>query len=148
MGANFLPWVRAFFLSAVLWSTAMSRFSRPLPEKVSVSSFALAQIINALNGAPHHIRELQATRGTSLVSNPIDIIERELMEAQSTTYFAEASAAAHAEASVEGTLHNYKRQGGLSVRTVLELADHYLVTSDKSRAQFKAHIETLAGEQA
>jgi cyclopropane fatty-acyl-phospholipid synthase-like methyltransferase len=126
----------------------MSRFSRPLPEKVSVSSFALAQIINALNGAPHHIRELQATRGTSLVSNPIDIIERELMEAQSTTDFAEASAAAHAEASVEGTLHNYKRQGGLSVRTVLELADHYLVTSDKSRAQFKAHIETLAGEQA
>jgi cyclopropane fatty-acyl-phospholipid synthase-like methyltransferase len=126
----------------------MSRFSRPLPEKVSVSSFALAQIINALNGAPHHIRELQAARGCALVSNPIDIIERELMEAQSTTDFAEASAAAHAEASVEGTLHNYRRQGGLSVKTVLELADHYLVTSDKERAKFKAHIETIAGEQA
>ena len=42
--------------------------------KVSVDAAALRQILVALNGPGHHIRELQATRNLPGVQNPIDKI--------------------------------------------------------------------------
>lgn len=121
-----------------------TRFSRPLPDKITVSSLALVQVVNALNTGVSAVRDLMVTRDDSL-TNPIDILERELMNAQSTTDRAEAYAAAHAEAQalVDGTLHNHKRQGGLNIEAVMRLADFYLVTNDKLREDFKAALELL-----
>jgi len=64
----------------------MNRIKRPLPDKVLVSSSALAQIINALNGPQYMILELTVTRGLGKLveeENPIDVIERELLTYQS-----------------------------------------------------------------
>lgn len=96
------------------------QFSRPLPERVEVNAHALAMIINALNGAPHEIRELQVTRGfglnLGLGANPIDVLERELMSAQNAepepnrgdVYLAAVEEAEQFVA--DGELHNYRRQ--------------------------------------
>lgn len=47
-------------------------------DKVPVSATALRRLLQALNGPPHRIRELQVTRDLDLlsaaVSNPIDIL--------------------------------------------------------------------------
>jgi hypothetical protein len=45
--------------------------------KVSVDAEALRRILQALNGPPHLIRELQATRGALFNNNPIDVLVRE-----------------------------------------------------------------------
>jgi hypothetical protein len=64
----------------------MNSTKRPLPDKVLVSSAALAQIINALNGPQYMVLELTVTRGLGPLTgndNPIDVIERELVAYQS-----------------------------------------------------------------
>lgn len=44
-------------------------------EKVTVSATALRQVLNALNGPAHYIRELQVTRGPLIGDdNPINIL--------------------------------------------------------------------------
>jgi hypothetical protein len=44
-------------------------------EKVTVSAAALRQVLNALNGPGHYIRELQVTRGPLIGDdNPINIL--------------------------------------------------------------------------
>ena len=44
-------------------------------ETVTVSAIALRSVLNGLNGAPHEIRELQATRGPLVGDdNPINIL--------------------------------------------------------------------------
>ena len=42
--------------------------------KVSVSAKALHQVLGALTGPPHYIRELQATRNLPGVENPINTL--------------------------------------------------------------------------
>jgi hypothetical protein len=97
-------------------STAPSRVSRPLPARIEVSTQALAQIVNALNGHPHQIRELQVTRGP-LFSNPIDVIERELLTAQA----APEPARPVSEEDIQGELFNHKRVGGPSASEVIDV---------------------------
>lgn len=46
-------------------------------EKVTVSADALRQVLNALNGPGHHIRELQVTRNLPGSTNPIDVLVEE-----------------------------------------------------------------------
>lgn len=49
--------------------------------KIEVSSWALFQVLQALNGPGHLIRELQVTRTGSLVKdNPINILVEEYNE--------------------------------------------------------------------
>jgi hypothetical protein len=44
-------------------------------ETVTVSAKALSQLLDALSGPPHHIRELQMTRGPLVGDdNPINIL--------------------------------------------------------------------------
>jgi hypothetical protein len=44
-------------------------------ERVTVSAYALKQVLTALNGPAHYIRELQATRGPLVgEDNPINIL--------------------------------------------------------------------------
>lgn len=52
-------------------------------ETVTVNADALRQVLNALIGAPHLIRELQATRDKPpvLTGNPIDTLVREFNQA-------------------------------------------------------------------
>lgn len=47
--------------------------------KIEVSVAALFQVLEALNGPPHLIRELQATRGP-MFDNPIDTLIKEYNE--------------------------------------------------------------------
>lgn len=49
-------------------------------KQVLVDADALTQVLRALNGPGHHIRELQATRGLSAlgVSNPIEQLQSDL----------------------------------------------------------------------
>lgn len=44
------------------------------PTMVSVNAAALREILIAVTGPAHHIRELQVTRGLPMVDNPIDIL--------------------------------------------------------------------------
>jgi hypothetical protein len=46
-------------------------------EKVTVSADALRQVIDALNGPGHYIRELQVTRNLPGTSNPINTLIQE-----------------------------------------------------------------------
>jgi hypothetical protein len=47
-------------------------------DKVTVSAEALSDLLDALNGPSHHIRELQATRGPLVGDkNPINILVEE-----------------------------------------------------------------------
>jgi hypothetical protein len=51
-------------------------------EKVTVNAKALRQVLNALNGPPHYIRELQVTRGPMVGDdNPINILVNEYNQA-------------------------------------------------------------------
>lgn len=43
-------------------------------DKVTVSTDALRQVLEALNGPGYHIRELQAIRNLPGMSNPIDTL--------------------------------------------------------------------------
>jgi hypothetical protein len=49
-----------------------------IPAKVSLSTSAVWELLNALQGPPHYIREIQATRGIG--DNPLDILCREFNE--------------------------------------------------------------------
>jgi hypothetical protein len=49
-------------------------------EKVSVSRDALRQVLQALIGPPHHIRELQVTIGPLFQDNPITVLVNEFNE--------------------------------------------------------------------
>ena len=46
-------------------------------DKVTVSADALRQVLEALNGPGHHIRELQATRNLPGTTNPINTLTEE-----------------------------------------------------------------------
>lgn len=99
-----------------------TRLSRPLPDRVTVSAQPLAQIINALNGPAHYIRELQVTRGP-LFANPIDVIERELLEAQAAPAANDTSVS---ELDIQGELHNHQRVGGPSLAQVMEIINRHI----------------------
>ena len=60
---------------------------------IYVDADALREVLVALNGRGHHIRELQATRGTLLFDNPIDKLVTNYNDA-----IARAKAAAETEA--------------------------------------------------
>lgn len=52
-------------------------------KEITVDANALKQVLQALNGPPHYIRELQATRdnGTGLFKdNPIDVLIKQYNE--------------------------------------------------------------------
>lgn len=66
-----------------------------ISKKVLVSAEALRQVLQALNGPGHYIRELQVTRG-SLFDNPID----KLIAEYNTTVNSEAKAFSFAAADV------------------------------------------------
>lgn len=105
-----------------------TRVSKPLPARLEVNAHALAMLLNALNGHPHEIRELQATRGFGFgtTANPIDTLERELMAAQNPpegkVYL---DAVAEAEDYANGELRNHKRQGGIDIDAIMALIDGY-----------------------
>lgn len=46
-------------------------------KKISVNAKALFRVLSALNGPPHHIKELQATRASYLGLNPINTLTDE-----------------------------------------------------------------------
>lgn len=50
-------------------------------DTVTVNAKALREVLLALVGPAHHIRELQATRGLPGYENPIDTLIREFNEA-------------------------------------------------------------------
>lgn len=54
------------------------------PEKLTVDAAALIQVLNALQGPGHHIRELQATRSLHAMgpeyANPIETLLAEVRE--------------------------------------------------------------------
>lgn len=117
----------------------MSKASKPLPERLEVNCHSLAMLLNALNGQPHEIRELQVTRGfglnLGLGANPIDVLERELMTAQNPpegqVYL---DAVAEAEDFASGELRNHKRQG-IDIDAIIALIDGYCLPGPGLRRQ-------------
>lgn len=57
-------------------------------DKIEVSADALRAVLQALNGPPHYIRELQCTRGLpqlgDMPPNPIDVLIAEYNAAVTT----------------------------------------------------------------
>lgn len=51
-----------------------------MTQTVTVSALALQQVLNALVGPPHYIRELQAIRGLLGDASPIDVLIAEFNE--------------------------------------------------------------------
>jgi hypothetical protein len=49
-------------------------------ERITVSAKALRELVSAAVGSPHHVRELQATRGLPGFDNCIDVLQREFNE--------------------------------------------------------------------
>lgn len=49
-------------------------------DTITVNAAALRQVLQALTGPPHLIRELQVTRGILFHNNPIDQLVREFNE--------------------------------------------------------------------
>lgn len=115
-------------------STAPSRISRPLPARIEVSTQALAQIVNALNGPAHWIRELQVTRG-ALFDNPIDVIEREILTAQAAPVPAQTCQVS--DEDIQGELFNHKRVGGPSLSDVVKIVRDYFPLSSS-----RQHVES------
>jgi hypothetical protein len=127
--------------------------SRPLPDKVLVSTRPLVELINALNGAPHQIRELQVTRG-DLFDNPIDALYKEVMEYQNDPApvdphlsLSGAPSATMVDQMCEGTLFNHKRAGAPSVESVLGIIDQYASFDRKGRDEAEAALRSLFGGQ-
>lgn len=52
-----------------------------IPEKISISTLALYELLKALNGPPHYIREIQVTRNLLGQENCLDIVVREFNQA-------------------------------------------------------------------
>ena len=78
-------------------------------EKVTVSAAALRQVLNALNGPGHYIRELQVTRGPLIGDeNPINILCDEYNSAVKAHN--EAQKVGAGETAPEG--HNAEITGG------------------------------------